>query len=280
MDGASNNNKAPVAIRYLPEDYEPTQYDVLCGRGKKCFVHAGNQTMRDLVQAHLPKYSVATCKMEKGHIISLVYEEICDQAGIGGFIKKDDEGRWYDVGEFLAREKVSQAFRDALQDKYKSSTASKKKRRELLVQSAELHSQRSLCSLQEPTLEDLERIAIEQVQEQRVSSHLLNLLDQDIKHAFVSQEKRWEGYNPVSFRGVNEVPVVDQRQEKLQAYRQPCPGHYEVNRSCPVLAWKGSRSSSADYSMDDYEPLHHTCSDFDTDMDASVDIDDQSHCFY
>ena len=268
----------PAAIRYLPEDYEPTKYDVLCGRGRRCFVHDGNQNMRQLVQAHLPKYSVSTCKMEKGHIISLVYEEICEQAGNGGFIKKDDKGRWYDVGEFLAREKVSQAFRDALQDKYKSSTASKKKRRELLLQSADRHSQRSLGSLQEPTLEDLERIAMEKVKEPRISSHLLNLLDEDIKHVFVSQKEQWEGYNSISFRGVNEVPVVDHRQERLQAYRQPRPGHYAVNRSCPILAWNGARSDSNECSVIDYEPFHHTCSDFDVDMDA-VDNDDRTYNF-
>ena len=280
MDASSsNNNKAPVAVRYLPEDYEPTQYDVLCGRGRKCYVHAGNRNMRDIVQANLAKYSASSSKMEKGHIISLVYEEICEQAGIGGFIKNDEQGRWYDVGEFLAREKVSQAFRDSLQEKYKSSTASKKKRRELLVQSAELHSQRSLCSLPEPTLEDLERIAIEKVKDQKISSHLLDLLDEDIKHAFVSQGNQWEGYNPASFRGVDEMPVVavvGHREEKLQAYRQPRPGHYEVNRSCPVLAWRGSRSE--DHSIDDYEPLDHTCADFDADMDCDDD-DNQSHYF-
>jgi hypothetical protein len=49
---------------------------------------------------------------------------------IGGFIKKDSAtGLWFQVGEFLAREKTSQAFRDALHDSYKSSNSSRKKRR-------------------------------------------------------------------------------------------------------------------------------------------------------
>lgn len=37
---------------------------------------------------------------------------------------------WHEVGDFLAREKTSQAFRDALHDRYKSSNISKKKRRQ------------------------------------------------------------------------------------------------------------------------------------------------------
>jgi hypothetical protein len=48
---------------------------------------------------------------------------------LGGFVKQDSSGRWYEVGDFLAREKTSQAFRDALHDRYKSSNVSKKKRR-------------------------------------------------------------------------------------------------------------------------------------------------------
>lgn len=44
----------------------------------------------------------------------------------GGFVKFDsDKGQWFEVGDRIAREKVSQTFRDALNDRYKSSTTSK-----------------------------------------------------------------------------------------------------------------------------------------------------------
>lgn len=289
MDAGNNdrNNSRPSAVRYLPEDYEASPYDVLCGRGRRCYFHAGNVRFRDIVQSNLAKYSATSSKMEKGYIISLVYEEICEQAGTGGFIKKDEQGRWYDVGEFLAREKVSQAFRDALQDKYKSSTASKKKRRELLAQSAELRSQRSLCSMTgggEPTLEDLESVAIQNVRAASVSSsQLLHLLDKDIKHAFGSHHQhavmtqQWEGYSNISFRGVDEMPVQqDRRQEMLETYRQPPTGHFELNRSCPILAWHGARglgySNNDDEDDDeDYEPLHYSVSEIHMeDMDLSA----------
>ena len=191
--------------------------------------------------------------MEKGYIISLVYDEICEQAGIGGFIKKDEHGRWYDVGEFLAREKVSQAFRDALQDKYKSSTASKRKRREMLAQCAELKlsQQRSSSSsssnaiMLEPTLDDLESAAIQNMKQNNpAGQQLLHLLDQDIKHVFASssssspsaqQQQQQQGedepledwcgssYNNRSFRGVEEMPLLaqeDRRQEMLATYNR------------------------------------------------------------
>jgi hypothetical protein len=69
-------------------------------------------------------------KLEKSYILSDVVEKVRANSGVGGFVKKDKEGRWYEVGDFLAREKTSQAFRDVLHDKYKSSNTSKKKRRQ------------------------------------------------------------------------------------------------------------------------------------------------------
>jgi len=111
--------------------YEPGEHDVLCGRGRKCFNHAGNVKFRAIVQSFLPQYSKAAAKLEKSYILSDVVEQVRKNSGEGGFIKKDsDSGRWYEVGDFLAREKTSQAFRDVLHDKYKSSNTAKKKRRQ------------------------------------------------------------------------------------------------------------------------------------------------------
>jgi hypothetical protein len=57
-------------------------------------------------------------------------DQVRHQSPSGGFVKQDENtGRWYEVGDFLAREKTSQAFRDALHERYKSSNVSKKNRR-------------------------------------------------------------------------------------------------------------------------------------------------------
>lgn len=119
------------AYRYLPLGYQPGHFDVLCGRGRRCYYHSGNEHFRSVVHRMIPNYNSATSKVEKGYILSVIVEEIRVRAGIGGFIKQDKQGQWYEVGDFLAREKVSQAFRDALSDKYKSSNAYKKMRREV-----------------------------------------------------------------------------------------------------------------------------------------------------
>lgn len=124
-------NTKKSTFRKLPTGYQPGRFDVLCGRGRKCFYHVGNEHFRDVVKSMIPDYTSASTKKEKGFILSMIVQSIRNKAGIGGFIKQDDNGNWYEVGNHLAREKVSQAFRDALSHKYKSSTAYKKLRREV-----------------------------------------------------------------------------------------------------------------------------------------------------
>ena len=116
--------------RFLPKEFEPGFHDVLLGRGKRCYQHFGTKNFLSVVASTLGKYSSATSKAEKSRIIVSVVSKIQKRNPYGGFIKKDSEtGRWYQVGEFVARERTSQAFRDALHDSYKSSNSSRKKRR-------------------------------------------------------------------------------------------------------------------------------------------------------
>lgn len=68
--------------------------------------------------------------MDKSAVLTKVVEEVRLRSPYGGFVKQDANGIWHEVGDFLAREKTSQAFRDALHDRYKSSNVSKKKRRQ------------------------------------------------------------------------------------------------------------------------------------------------------
>jgi len=102
------------------------------GRGKKWLSRRGNEKLRDLVTSKLDEYSAATSKNEKSKILSYIVTQIrtvCPEKR-GSFVKYDVEAeRWFDVGDFLARERVSQAFRDALHNSYRSSNEYKKKRK-------------------------------------------------------------------------------------------------------------------------------------------------------
>ena len=95
------------------------------------FLHPGNRLFRQLVADSLREYSNSnTSKLQKGIIIRHIVSQVRLNSPDGGFVKWDSgNGRWYEVGDFLAREKVSQAFRDALHEQYKSSNTAKKLRR-------------------------------------------------------------------------------------------------------------------------------------------------------
>lgn len=114
----------------LPEDFSPSDDDVICGRGKKCYAHIGNDRFRKRVTGMLGEYQKARSKLDKSKVLSDVVEQVRLNSPRGGFVKQDSDGRWYEVGDFLAREKTSQAFRDALHENYKSSNVAKKKRRQ------------------------------------------------------------------------------------------------------------------------------------------------------
>jgi len=111
-----------------PEIFYLREKDVLIGRGRKYYQHAGNKKFREIVDSEIGTYSNAT-KEHKSRIISDIVAIVRQKNG--RFIKPSSsyKGRWFDVGDYLAREKTSQAFRDALHEHYRSSSVSKKKRR-------------------------------------------------------------------------------------------------------------------------------------------------------
>lgn len=112
------------------QGFTPTATDVICGRGKNVFEHEGNINFRGIVTARLPEYKAAVSKTQKSAVVSSVFDEVTID---GFFIKQNPQTeRWYVVAEAAAREKISQCFRDCLDDKFESSKSCKttKKRKQ------------------------------------------------------------------------------------------------------------------------------------------------------
>ena len=126
----SNRAVGSHRMRRLPLDFVPSDDDVICGRGKKCYSHIGNDRFRTRVHSVLSLYRSAKNKLDKSKVLNMVVDQVRYNSPSGGFVKQDETGRWHEVGDFLAREKTSQVFRDALHENYKSSNVSKKKRRQ------------------------------------------------------------------------------------------------------------------------------------------------------
>jgi len=177
--------------KFLPSDFIPGSNDVLMGRGKKCTEHVGNERFRRLVASKLDEYSGAN-KREKTALLLSIVKQVRMGSPTGGFIKLDSTaGLWFEVGDFLAREKVSQAFRDALHDCYRSSNAFKKKRKR--EQSGKKQSSGHLLkrsrSQRKPSVQQEEQIMVDWrnsnlltslTTEFEMSSESVGLFDDDI----------------------------------------------------------------------------------------------------
>jgi hypothetical protein len=119
-----NIKHKPASKLYLPRDYCVSDHDVLCGRGAYYFNHVGNQTFRKLIELNVERYDRANTKYEKTTIIMEMIQTIRTRIPHKKcyFLKKDSRKLcYYDIGDYVAREKVSQAFRDAIMQKQKVS---------------------------------------------------------------------------------------------------------------------------------------------------------------
>lgn len=90
---------------------QPTVHDVLFGRGGMTNGHPGNRRFRDIIALHRPDYIRAT-KMDKPKVARRIVRAIRQGNPPGRFLRKGDDGKWYDVGDRNAAEKTSQGLRE------------------------------------------------------------------------------------------------------------------------------------------------------------------------
>jgi len=106
----TNNNKGTNKRQSLPAGYVPGPKDVVCGRGKRNWNHAGNVHFRNLIRTHVQTYMDAPTKNDKTLIVISIVDEIRRDGG--RFLKEDLYGRFYDIGDAQARDKVGHSLRD------------------------------------------------------------------------------------------------------------------------------------------------------------------------
>eukprot|EP00934_Nitzschia_sp_Nitz4_P006316 Nitzschia sp. Nitz4//scaffold18_size181773//178945//179922//NITZ4_001948-RA/size181773-processed-gene-0.75-mRNA-1//-1//CDS//3329540110//6306//frame0 len=119
-------NSSKIKTLPLPGGYQPGPKDVICGRGAKAKNHSGNLVFKKYIQQFIGTYSDAQTKLEKSVIVTNVIDSIQGKGGI--FVKELEKNEWAEVGDELKRDKIGQAFRDALHGKYRSSTKAKRRR--------------------------------------------------------------------------------------------------------------------------------------------------------
>ena len=99
----------PLAASFAPGDY-----DVICARGKENYNHVGNRRFRLTIEMNIGKYLKAATKLDKSLLVIQIVDTVRGGSNGGGFVKRDEDGRWIEIGDQLAREKVGHALRDAI----------------------------------------------------------------------------------------------------------------------------------------------------------------------
>lgn len=91
---------------------EPKPCDILCGKQQRFNKHFGNQIFRQIIKSFDERYSQADRKEEKMEITKHIVHVLKTQYG-SRFIKPCRSGRWREVTDQVARDKVSHALRFA-----------------------------------------------------------------------------------------------------------------------------------------------------------------------
>jgi hypothetical protein len=103
----------------LGDDFTPSRFSVICGRGKDSYDHVGNHHFRELASMFVARYSRANSKADKSEIVS-------DMIGIihqaDGIFCKFEKGAWFKVGDHYAREKAGALLRDMVHTQQSSSS--------------------------------------------------------------------------------------------------------------------------------------------------------------
>jgi hypothetical protein len=120
--------------RFLPETYQPSAVDVICGRGKSSFYHSGNTTFRACIAQNLDRYTAASNKLSKSMIVSdIAHHFLLDgERPSSKFVRYCDTAkRYYEIPYDMVREKVGQTLRDAVIQQDHRRLSQKKRRRAL-----------------------------------------------------------------------------------------------------------------------------------------------------
>jgi hypothetical protein len=129
--------------RSQPIDFQPSNYSVVCGRGKESFNYVGNRHFRFLTSTFIERYSRADSKAAKSAIVSEIITMI--READGNFCKFQS-GAWFEVGDHHAREKVSALLRDLLHTQYRSSAKAKIARRKTKTQKQKQNKNKNATS--------------------------------------------------------------------------------------------------------------------------------------
>jgi len=103
-----------TSIHTMDSVPKPHENDILLGRGGNNNKHIGNEKLRALARSQVERYRSST-KKDKSKISRELVFYVRSMSPPGRFLKRNAfNEQWEDVGDDVAREKTSQALRDAV----------------------------------------------------------------------------------------------------------------------------------------------------------------------
>lgn len=122
--------------KLLSLDFMPSPYTVVLGKGNTPRNVVGNRRLRILASVAGNKYARCKSRKEKSNVITELFKTVQTACPTAAFVKFQD-GRWWEVDDDVAREKIGYILRDLLHDRYKSSSKSKTANRRRQTQGEE-----------------------------------------------------------------------------------------------------------------------------------------------
>ena len=93
-----------IKSMYMEDTFQPGEYDVICGRGKRSARHAGNTRFKLVIQLYLDKYLKAKTKIDKSLLVIEIVNIV--RNANGAFVKPSTKHKgqlqWIEIGDKLA----------------------------------------------------------------------------------------------------------------------------------------------------------------------------------
>lgn len=232
----SIREQAPVdRVTWLAPDFEPSPYDVICGRGKIAFNHAGNHRFRVTIDIYLQRYSKAKTKLEKSIIVMSIVDIFRQNSPTGGFVKRDTStGRWFEVGDAVAREKVGQALREALlahhePEKHKAKKMRKASLKKARRDAANRKNNQNLLSAASQSLRMLESLTVQEQGRRALQCPSLPQATQTLESDFADSSSSLE---PISLEDVSDTFSLSSCFEMSKTSRVDDASLHRLPKSC------------------------------------------------
>eukprot|EP00934_Nitzschia_sp_Nitz4_P001575 Nitzschia sp. Nitz4//scaffold45_size130396//128140//129588//NITZ4_003477-RA/size130396-processed-gene-0.118-mRNA-1//-1//CDS//3329552482//1575//frame0 len=122
MTALSRWNKNSALFRsekvLLPSTFQPTPFTVLLGHKREFRLSSGNKHLKSLCESYRERYDRED-REGKSDVVSTILTTVYNKCPVGAFVK-EIHGKYYEVEDLLARDKIAADLRKLLPGKYRS----------------------------------------------------------------------------------------------------------------------------------------------------------------